>query len=215
MVTILTVPILVAEGIFRLKSKRAGYWYRILMILPAVIPGIVIILIWQFIYEPRVGLANALLTAIGLESLTRAWLGDPSVVIGAIMFAGFPFVGGVTVLIYLAGLQSIPQEVHDASLVDGATGLRQIWAIDVPYIMGQIKLNVVLGIIGSLQGFAGIWVFTQGGPAYSSMVPGLWLYVNAFQFAKVGYASAIGVFLFAIIMVLTFINMKFIRTATY
>lgn len=213
--TVLTVPIIVAEAIYRLRDKVSSYWYRILMILPAVIPGIVHILIWQFLYEPRVGLVNNLLRFVGLESWTRAWLGDPDVVVYAAMFSHFPFVGGVTVLIYLAGLQTIPQEVHDASLVDGATGLRQIWSIDIPYIIGQIKLNIILGIIGQLQGFGYIFVLTQGGPANASMVPGLWLYTNAFLFSKVGYASAIGVFLFVIIMILTIINFKFIKTATY
>jgi len=212
---VVTMPVLVAEAIFRLRDKVAAYWYRILIVLPLVIPGIVHILIWQFLYEPDVGLVNNLLRAIGLDSWTHAWLGDPNVVVYAIMFSAFPFVGGIAVLIYLAGLQAIPQEVHDACAVDGAVGFRQIWAIDVPYIVGQTKLNVILGIIGQLQGFGYVFVLTQGGPANASMVPGLWLYTNAFQFSKVGYASAIGVFLFVIILALTVINMKFIRTATY
>lgn len=215
LVTVLTVPLIVAEGIYRLRDKLGAYWYRVLMVLPMVIPGIVRILIWQFIYEPNVGLLNAILTAVGLESWARPWLGDPHVVIYAIMFSEFPFVGGIAVLIYLAGLQAIPQEVHDASSVDGTSALGQIWAIDIPYVLGQIKLNVILGIIGNLQGFGYVYILTQGGPANASMVPGLWLYVNAFQFSKVGYASAIGVFLFVIILILTIINMKYIRTATY
>lgn len=215
LLTVLTVPLLVAEAIYRLRSKLSAYWYRIVIILPLVIPGIVRILIWQFIYEPNVGLLNSILRTLGLDAWTHPWLADPSVVVYAIMFSEFPFVGGIAVLIYLAGLQSIPQEVHDASLVDGATGLGQIWAIDIPYVIGQIKLNVILGIIGNLQGFGYVYVLTQGGPANASMVPGLWLYVNAFQFSKVGYASAIGVFLFIIILILTVINMKYIRTATY
>jgi len=214
-ITILTVPILVAEAIYRLGSQRAQYWYRIMVVLPVVIPGIVHILIWQFFYEARLGLVNQLLRAIGLGQFATSWLGNPDVVVYAVIFSHFPFIGGVTVLIYLAGLQAIPTEIRDAAEIDGATGFTQIRLIDLPYLMGQIKLSVVLAIIGQMQQFGYVLVMSGGGPANASNVPGLWLYTNVIEFGKVGYASAIGVFLFAIIMLLTIINMRYIKTATY
>jgi raffinose/stachyose/melibiose transport system permease protein len=215
LVTVLTVPVAVAEAIYRLTSQRAQYWYRIMVVLPVVIPGIVQILIWQFFYEARYGLVNQLLRAVGLGQFATSWLGNPDVVVYAIIFSHFPFVGGVTVLIYLAGLQAIPGEIRDAAEVDGATGWTQIRSIDLPYLMGQIKLCVVLAIIAQLQGFGYVLVMSGGGPANASVVPGLWLYTNVIEFGKVGYASAIGVFLFAVIMVLTVVNMRFIKSATY
>jgi ABC-type sugar transport system permease subunit len=212
---VLSVPILVAEAIYRLGSARAQYWYRIMVVVPVVIPGIVHILIWQFFYEARYGLINQLLRLVRLHALTTSWLGNPDVVVYAIIFSYFPFIGGVTVLIYLAGLQAIPAEIRDAAEVDGATGWTQIRRIDLPYLMGQIKLSVVLGIIGQLQSFGYVLVMSGGGPANASVVPGLWLYTNVIDYGKVGYASAIGVFLFAVIMLLTIINLRFIKTATY
>jgi raffinose/stachyose/melibiose transport system permease protein len=214
-ITVLTVPILVAEAIYRLGSQRAQYWYRIMVVLPVVIPGIVHILIWQFFYEARAGLINQTLRATGFGHLATSWLGNPDTVVYAIIFSHFPFIGGVTVLIYLAGLQAIPTEIRDAAEVDGAVGWTQIRTIDLPYLVGQIKLAVVLGIIGQLQAFGYVLVMSGGGPANASNVPGLWLYTNVIEFGKVGYASAIGVFLFAIIMLLTIVNMRFIKTSTY
>ena len=214
-VAVLTVPIVVAEAIYRLASQRAQYWYRIMVVLPVVIPGIVHILIWQFFYEARYGLVNQLLRLVGLGQYATSWLGNPDVVVYAIIASHFPFVGGVTVLIYLAGLQAIPSEIRDAAEVDGATGWAQIRRIDLPYLMGQIKLSLVLAIITQLQAFGYVLVMSGGGPANASVVPGLWLYTNVIEFGKVGYASAIGVFLFAIIMLLTVVNMRFIKSATY
>ncbi len=215
LISVLTVPIAVAEAIYRLGSQRAQYWYRIIVVLPVVIPGIVHILLWQFFYEARYGLINVLLHAVGLGQYATSWLGNPDVVVYAIIFSHFPFIGGVTVLIYLAGLQNIPLEIRDAAEIDGATSWTQIRLIDLPYLVGQIKLALILSVIGQVQQFGYVLVMSAGGPANASTVPGLWLYTNVIEFGKVGYASAIGVFLFTVIMLLTFINMRFIKTATY
>lgn len=214
-ISVLTIPILVAEAIYRLGSQRAQYWYRIIVVLPVVIPGIVHILIWQFFYEARQGLINQLLLAVGLGQFATSWLGNPETAVYAVIFSHFPFIGGVTVLIYLAGLQSIPTEIRDAAEMDGATSWTQIRLIDLPYIVGQIKLSVILSLIAQIQQFGYVLVMSGGGPANASTVPGLWLYTNVIEFGKVGYASAIGVFLFAVIMILTIVNMRFIKTATY
>jgi raffinose/stachyose/melibiose transport system permease protein len=210
-VTVITVPVIVAEWIFRLQSKRAQYFYRILMIWPAIVPGVVTILIWQFIYDPYSGLLNALLRFLGLGSLTQDWLGDPNIALYSVMGSSFPFVGGIAVLIYLAGLQSISSEVFDSAAMDGAHGIRRFFSIDLPLIIGQIKLNLVLAIISSVQNFAGILILTNGGPANATEVPGLYMYKVAFQYNEIGYASAIGVLIFLCILVLTFLNMRYLR----
>ncbi|MEZ4683917.1 MAG: sugar ABC transporter permease [Caldilineaceae bacterium] len=139
-------------------------------------------------------------------------MGSPKTALYAVTFMGFPWVSGVTVLIYLAGLQGISREVIDSAQVDGCTGLRRILAIDLPLILGQIKLIVVLSVIGGLQGWVGIFVMTNGGPGTASMVPGLWMYNNAFLWNQMGYASAIGMFLFLLIFGVTLFNMKFVKS---
>ena len=214
-ISAVTFPFIVAELIFNLRSVVHKYTYRVLTILPAVVPGIVILLLWQFIYDGTHGLLNAFLEGIGLEDWQQPWLGSPKTALYAVTFMGFPWVGGVTVLIYLAGLQGISDEVIDSSLVDGCSGLRRLFAIDIPLILGQFKLIIVLAVIGGLQGWVAVFVMTAGGPGTASMVPGLWMYNNAFLWNKMGYASAIGMFLFVLIMGLTILNVKFVKTGDY
>ncbi len=214
-ISAVTFPFIVAELIFNLRSHVHKYAYRVLTILPAVVPGIVILLLWQFIYDGTHGLLNAFLEGIGLEDWQKPWLGSPKTALYAVTFMGFPWVGGVTVLIYLAGLQGISDEIIDSSLVDGCSGLRRLFAIDIPLILGQFKLIIVLAVIGGLQGWVAVFVMTAGGPGTASMVPGLWMYNNAFLWNKMGYASAIGMFLFVLIMGLTILNVKFVKTGDY
>ncbi len=210
--TAVTIPIFVAEWIFRLRSDRAQYFYRIIMVWPAIVPGLVTLLLWQFIYDPYYGLLNALLDAVGLEQwATKAWLADPDLALYALMGSAFPFVGGIGVLIYLAGLQSIPIEIYDAAKLDGASGFRQFLTIDLPLIKGQIRLNIVLSIIAGLQALTGPLVLTNGGPVDSTMVPGLYMYQQAFTYGRLGYASAIGVVVFVAVFVLTVLNMTLFR----
>jgi raffinose/stachyose/melibiose transport system permease protein len=123
-------------------------------------------------------------------------------------------------LLYLAGFEAIPTEVADAATVDGATGLSMFWRIELPLIMGQVKLIVVLTTIGVIQGFQSILVMTQGGPGYATIVPGLRLFIaavpksHAAEAPQMGYGSAIGVVLFLIIMAVTIVNMRVLRSGT-
>jgi ABC-type sugar transport system permease subunit len=211
-ITAITIPIFVAEWIFRLRSDRAQYFYRIIMVWPAIVPGLVTLLLWQFIYDPYYGLLNAMLGAVGLDEwATKAWLADPDLALYALMGSSFPFVGGIGVLIYLAGLQSIPVEIYDAAKLDGAGGMRQFLTIDLPLIKGQIRLNMVLSIITGLQVLTGPLVLTGGGPVDSTMVPGLYMYQQAFTYGRLGYASAIGVLVFIAVFVLTVLNLTLFK----
>jgi multiple sugar transport system permease protein/raffinose/stachyose/melibiose transport system permease protein len=210
-----TVPLLVAEMIFAVRGAGAQYAYRLLFLIPVVAPGVVVILLWRFIYDPNVGLLNDLLGAVGLGGLQHAWLGEFGTALYALMFIGFPFVSGTSVLIYLAGLINIPTEVLEAAQLDGVTGLRRIWSIDVPLLLGQIKLFIVLGIIGIVQGFGTQLILgTDGGPGYATEVPGLKMYQEAFEGSRFGYASAIGLVLFIIVLVFTIISFTVIRPSS-
>lgn len=205
------IPLIVAELIFAVRNAKLRYWFRIGMILPAIIPAIVIFLMWRFIYDGSIGLLNSLLAAVGLEHWQRVWLGDPRLAIYAIIFSGFPYVNGVNTLITLAGLQNINKEVLESSQLDGASTWRRILHIDIPLVFGQIKLNFVRAIIASIQTFEVVFVMTGGGPIRSTMVPGLWLYQNAFNYHRMGYAAAIGVVMFIVILGFTLLSMRVFR----
>ena len=211
---VLTTPLLAAELVFSLKNQRWQYWYRVIFVVPLVVPEVVTYLIWKFIFNPAVGLANVMLGNVGLAMLTNEWLGSHQTVLLSLALVGFPWIAGINFLIYLAGLQNIPREILDATAVDGATGLRRFRLIDLPLIMGQIKLLLILSVIFTLQHFVLVLIMTNGGPGYASMVPGLLMYEAAFQDGRFGYACAIGTALFVVIFILTYINMRYIRAET-
>lgn len=207
------VPLLVARLAFALRSERASYVYRILFLVPIVVPGVAIQLIWGGMIYSDDGLLNSLLTLVGLGQWAQGWLTSPRTVLPALAMIGFPFVNGINTLIFYAGLTNIPQSVHEAAELDGAGGLRKFIAIDLPLLLSQIKLILMLSIIGGIQGFEGIFMLTRGGPGFASMVPGLWMYFNAFSFQRMGYACAIGVVLFVLILTLTLLNNRYFKSA--
>jgi ABC-type sugar transport system permease subunit len=209
----MTIPLLVAELIYSLRSLRAQYWYRLAFVLPIVVPWVVTLLVWRFIYDPDMGLFTSILKAIGTTYRTR-WLGDPDIALYCLMFIGFPWAAGTNVLIYTAGLQAIGEQIHDSAKLDGATGLRRVFFIDLPLVLGQIRLIGVLSVIGGIQGYGAQLVLTKGGPGYATMVPGMWMYQTAFDYSRMGYASAIGTSMFIVIMGLTLLVMRSVRPST-
>lgn len=207
-IKVLTVPLLVAELVFMMYSYRAKYWYRFLFVLPMVVPGIVMTLMWNRIYDPSTGLINNLLGVMGLESLQRAWLGDPQTAIWAIVFMGFPFVNSFAFLVYYGGLIDIPSSLFEAAKADGSNGWWNFTRIHIPLITPQIKMLIILTFIGTVQDFTSILVLTLGGPGTSTYVPGLELYYNATRFGQYGYACALGVIMFIVILGGTILNMR-------
>ena len=209
----LTFPLAAAALIYHLRQLRMAYFYRVLFVVPMVVPGVVVLMIWRFIYHPNIGLLNEFLNVIGLGDLARPWLGDFQLALYAIIFIGFPWVAGIGTLIYLAGFQAIPTELMDAAAIDGASVWKRFWLVELPLVASQIKLIVILTVIGSFQGFATIFVMTNGGPGTTTMVPGLYLYRNAMQYGKMGYACAIGTVLFVLTLILTYLNTRYIRSS--
>jgi raffinose/stachyose/melibiose transport system permease protein len=201
--------LLVARLIFGLKT-RPGWSnaFRLIFVIPVVIPPIVVLLIWQFLLDGEIGLINEVLKMLSLESLTRAWLGDPKTALGSIIAIGFPWVQGTNMLIFLAGFLSIEETIWDSVLLEGVKPLYRFFTIDLPLILGQVKLIIVLTIIQLMEDFVGVMILTDGGPGNATIVPGLLLYKNAFAYAKMGYANAIGVVMFVVILTLSILNSK-------
>jgi ABC-type sugar transport system permease subunit len=201
---------IMAELLYGLKSKQVSSLYRFLFIIPMMIPGTVVMLVWRYLMlDPMNGLVNAVLIKFGIAPL--GWLGEVKTALPGLMLIGFPWVAGTNLLIYLAGIQNIPESVIESATLDGARILRRIFVIDIPLLVGQIKLLTVLGIIGGIQGFQLQYMTTNGDPAYATMVPGLWMYRRAFQFGDFEYASTIGVVMFLVIFFFSYLNIKFIQ----
>jgi raffinose/stachyose/melibiose transport system permease protein len=209
----LTIPLVIARLIHALPTERSRYVYRLIFLIPIVVPAVAVQLLWGRLIFADYGVLNELLTLLGHADWTRGWLNDPRTALAAVMCVGFPFVGGFEVLVYYAGFSNIPESVTEAATLDGCSGVSRFFRIEVPLVLSQIKLILVLTIIGGFQGFEAIFVLTQGGPGFKTMVPGLWMYYNAFSFQRMGYACAIGVLLFVAILALTLINLRYFRSA--
>ncbi len=201
-------PFLAAELIVNLKSERWTNWWKVIFVFPMVVPNILMYLIWRFIYNPQVGVLNKTLELFGLGDLGRAWLSDPVTALWALSFVRFPWLPTLQFLIILGGLQAISKEVIESAKLDGANWFARIRFIDLPMVRGQLILSMLLTAIFLTQRFDLFLVLTDGGPGYSTMVPALHLYQSAFNFLEFGYASAIGVIMFIIMLALTVLNLR-------
>ena len=204
-------PFLVAELVFNLKRERSKYWYRTLFVLPMVVPFLVTIMIWKFIYNPlpQIGMLNRLLGVVGMEEMQTAWLSEPKLVIPALLLVSFPWISGWPFLVFYAGLQQIPNEVLDASVMDGCGVWQRMVRIDIPLVITSIQLVAIQTMIGIIQDFAFVLIMTLGGPAKASLVPGLLLYLAAFRGDNMGYGATIGVTMFSAIFILTLLSFRY------
>jgi raffinose/stachyose/melibiose transport system permease protein len=205
------MALLGAELVYNLRSYVSQGIWRIVFTLPLVIPTTVVFLVWRQVYAARLGLFNQILTALGLGSQAKPWLGLPDTALGALILIGFPLVSGFGFLVLLSSLQNLPSEVNDAALIDGCTRLRRIFAIDIPSIRGPLALILILGVNAGLQEFAPMLVVTNGGPVNATQSPGLYLYQQAFTYGKFGYSTAIG----TVLMVMTLAFSVFILRSRY
>jgi raffinose/stachyose/melibiose transport system permease protein len=150
-------------------------------------------IIWGQIYDPNIGIVNQALRGLGLESLTRPWLGDPGTVLVAIILAGvwhgFPF----AMVIYLAGFQGIDPTLYDAARIDGANALQSFFNVTLPSLRNVTNLLVSGAFIGSLTAYTLVWTMTKGGPFYASEVISTYIYKRAFEDIYVGYGAALSV----------------------
>ncbi len=201
---------ILAEFLFNLKGEKIGGIYRFLFVLPCLVPGIVNMLLWnKIIFAVNdAGLINKILLSVGFIKEPLTWYAGEDTVLISLILTNFPWVAGTSFLIYLAGLQNIPDSILEAAKLEGITIIKRIFWIDLPYLMGQIRYFLMLGFIGGLQNYSMQLLFTKGGPFYASMVPGYYIYWNAFNNMRYGYACACGVVMFVIIFTLTLLLNK-------
>ena len=206
----LVFPLIGAALIYRVHSEKTAYFFRLLFVLPIVVPGVVGILVWRQLFEPNVGLFNEILKLINMKPL--AWLNSTQTALPSLMFMGFPWIDGVGLLIYLAGFLAIPLEIIEAAIMDGAGSLKRFFSMELPLIIPQLRLILILNVIGSLQGFGWQLLVTRGGPANATTVPAWAMYQAAMTDNRFGTASAIGVVLFIIIFALTLFSNASVRS---
>ena len=208
-ITSFAVNLPITYLIFRMKDSRAGKFFQRAFVVPMMIPGMVGTMYWRFFYQHGNGVLDTILNHLGLSHLSRIWLADNAVTLPAMLLKGFPFAGGFTMLILLSGLLNIDAALEESAQMDGASPWRIFRSIYLPLLLPQIKVLSILGMIAGIQDFGTQLVFTSG--RYGTMVPAYYMYKTAFVNGNYGYATAQGVVLFAIILVITLLQQKFIK----
>ena len=202
----LAIAVLMNQKIKGLSVFRTIYY------LPAVVSGVAVSLLWSWIFNPDFGVLNYLLSLIGING--PGWIYDEKWALPSLIIMSLWGVGGGMV-IYLAGLQGVPTELYEAAIIDGASSWRRFWSITIPMISPVIFFQLIMGIIGSFQIFTQAYIMTGGGPNNATLFYVLYLYRNAFQWFKMGYASALAWVLFIVILILTIIQFKLANRWVY
>jgi multiple sugar transport system permease protein len=204
-----SVPLHIAGGVavalLLNANVRGQQWYRTIYYLPAVLSGVAVALLWRWVFSPDFGLMNYVLSLVGITG--PMWLADPAWAMPSLVIMSLWHLGAGMV-IYLAGLQGIPTELYEAAEVDGANGWHRFWRITLPLMSPVIFFQLIIGVIRSLQVFTEAYVLTSGGPRDATLFYMLYLYQNAFQFFRMGYAAALAWVLFFYILVLTLLMFR-------
>jgi raffinose/stachyose/melibiose transport system permease protein len=197
----LLLEVLLGLGLAGLASIRSGgLWFRVAIFTPVMLPMVVVAVLWRFVYNPDFGLLNGALEAVGLEGLSRIWLGDPDTALLAVSVVSGWVYAGFYMLIFYAAFRQVPAEVIEAARLDGAGEWALFARIKVPMIRGALAVAVLLCVTGGFQGFDLFYVMTNGQPYGATEIPTTLLVRTVFQFGNVGYGSAMAVLLTAIVV---------------
>jgi multiple sugar transport system permease protein len=179
--------------------------FRTIFYLPSVTAGVAVALLWLWIFNPRFGTINVLLSYVGIQG--PLWLGDEAWAMPALIVKSIWGVGG-GMLIYLGALQGIPTALYEAATIDGAGAWRRFINVTVPMVTPVLLLNLIMGVIASFQAFTDAFIVTGGGPNYATFFYVYYLYQQAFEWFAMGYAAALSWVLFLIILAFTFLIMR-------
>ena len=192
------IGLLLAVGVNSLIRTRNVL--RVLLFAPAVVTPIVTAYLWRNLLAPD-GAVNSLLNTIGLSSWRQDWLGDPHLALWMIVLVVVWQFAGYSMVIFLAGLQSIPREIYEAAAIDGSGPVRRFWFIIRPLLAPAITINLMLSIIGGIKLFDQIYALTGGGPGHATDTISTLIYKDAFTLGEFGYSIALAVVLTAIVAV--------------
>jgi len=189
-----------ALAVLLTQKVRGLTFFRTFFYLPIIVPYAASAVLWKYLYNKDYGPINGFIQSVGLPQIN--WLGSPESALFALVLMSV-WANAVTTIIYVAGLQQIPEELTDAAKIDGANGIQRFVRVTMPMLSPTIFFNVVTGVIGAFQFFVPAFIMTGGGPVKSTYFYNYNLYEKAFQWLEMGYASAMAWVMFAIIIVLT------------
>ena len=203
LVAALLVPTSIGLGLALVLNSRfrGSHIFRSIFYFPAVLSLAVVGLIWTWIYHPDLGLANQLLDAVGLKILKRNWLSDPQIAIYPVILAATWNAVGLPMLLFLAGLQTIPQEMHEAARVEGAGPIRRFLYVTFPLLRETTLIVLAITSINALKAYDIIYAMTNGGPANRTQLLSTWMYFLTYNYNEVGLGTAIAVVLFSLTLI--------------
>lgn len=213
----LTIIVSLSLAMLLSQVGRAAGFFRTVFYLPSITPAVAVGVLWLWILNPRIGIINQALKAIGISG--PGWTTDPNWIKPGIVLMSLWSVGG-TIIIFLAALRNVPPELYEAASIDGASGWQRFWNITIPMISGTIFFILIVQTIGSLQIFAEVYTMffgQQQSSAASSagLFYNIYLFRQAFEYLKMGYASAMAWILFVVILILTAIQLRFSQRWVY
>ncbi len=193
-------------------ERRVRGWriFKVTYFLPVMMSSTVVGLLWGRLLDPTFGPINTLLKSMGWAN-PPSWLGDPNLVLFTIIAVTIWQYSGFPMIIFLAAIEAVPTEVHDAATLDGVTWWQRATRIILPLVMNVVAVVVMLQLIFSFKVFDVVWAMTSGGPGNASSVLGIYLYRTAFSFTQFGYGSAVAVSMFVIIFVMSMVYLRLFR----
>ncbi|NMA75701.1 MAG: sugar ABC transporter permease [Actinomycetales bacterium] len=197
-----------------LRSSRLSIVLRALFFFPTVLSSVSVAFIWSFVYDPTFGLANRLLAAVGLGSLQQPWLGDQDMAIYYLAFVQIWFHAGQMMVVYIAGLQQIPQDLYDAAALDGAGRWQKFRFVTLPLVQPATVIVVAYTTIQSFKAFDLIIASTGGGPNHATEILATLIYTTAFRNFEMGYAAAQSVIFMIVIAVITILQRRAVALAS-
>lgn len=207
--SLLSVPLGLLAAFFialLLNQKVRGLpVFRTIFYIPSIVPAVASSILWIWLFNPDFGLLNAMLRTIGLPKLQ--WIYGTDTVIPSLVLMSLWGIGG-TMLIFLAGLQGVPNHLYEAVDIDGGNAFHKLIYVTIPMMTPTIFFNLILSVIGTLQTFTQGYIMTNGGPNNASLFYALFIYRKAFQQTQMGYASALALILFVIILILSFFLLR-------
>lgn len=214
---LVTPPIFILAFILALLVNlplRGVGLFRTAYFLPVVIGLGTSSLLWVWLLNDRIGLVNSILFSLGLTERPIVWLADKAYVMPAIILSVVWKTVGFTMMLFLTGMQAIPDELYEAAMVDGAGFRARIRFIMLPLLRRTFALALVLSVIGSYLGFDQFYIMTRGGPQNSTISVVYWIYTNSFTYFKLGYGAALSVVLLVILVILSVIQLRLLRDDT-
>ena len=195
-----------------LFSRPLAGFFRTSLFLPSVLAVTIVGVTWQALYRPDTGLINQALSSMGLERLTRAWLGEETTAMFSIIGVSQWQWVGYTAVLFVVAIRAIPRDLYEAARIDGASAVQQFLHVTVPGVRETTLVLATITVIGAFRVFDIVWVMTAGGPNHASEVLGSYLYRTAFRDDEMGYASTIASMVFVITSALTVIQLRLGRT---